>query len=117
MLVHRTDRLVSNAILLRHRGHPAQGLESPIRVHRLEVLRPLGPRPQGEPFAGSGNRLIPTVGLQRRPDGLVQPCRSLGVVARQLAKCLWWGLCFLRRHGLSGCGQARDPEPHADEQP
>ena len=43
LLVHADGRLIGDAILVRHRGHPAQGLETPFGVHRLIVLRPLDP--------------------------------------------------------------------------
>ena len=91
LLIHGLGRLVGDSILLRHRGHPAQRLETPLRVHRLEVLRPLDPRPQGEQFLGPRNRLVPAIGLQRRLDGLVQLLRPLGVVAGQLSQSLRWG--------------------------
>ena len=86
LLIHGLGRLVGDSILVRHRGHPAQRLETPLRVHRLEVLRPLDPRPQGEQFLGPRNRLVPAIGLQRRLDRLVQLLRPLGVVAGQLSQ-------------------------------
>ena len=72
LLIHGIGRLVGDSILVRHRGHPAQRLEAPLRVHRLEVLRPLDPRPQGEQFLGLRNRLVPAIGLQGLVDLLVQ---------------------------------------------
>ena len=92
LLIHGIGRLVGDSILVRHRGHPAQRLETPLRVHRLEVLRPLDPRPQGEQFLGPRDRLVPAIGLQRRLDGLVQLLRPLGVVAGQLSQSRCRGL-------------------------
>ena len=116
LLIHGIGRLVGDSILVRHRGHPAQRLETPLRVHRLEVLRPLNSRPQGEQFLGNCDRLVPAIGLQRRLDGLVQFLRPLGVVAGQLSQSRCWGLRFLRGRGLGGCGQARDFDSQRDQQ-
>ena len=88
LLRHGARRLVGESILIRHRRHPPQCLETPLRAHRLEVLRPLDPRPQGEQFLGPGDRLAPAIGrsaasmalsnssarLASSPVSLINPC-------------------------------------------
>ena len=86
LLGHGTCRLVSDTILLRHRGHPPQRLEEPLLAYSLEVLRPLDPRPQGDQFLLLRNRLVPAIGLQGLVDLLVQLLGSFLVVAGQLAQ-------------------------------
>ena len=56
-------RSVGDAILLRHRAIRRNVFNTPICVHGLEVLRPLGSCPQGKQFFGPRNRLFPSIGL------------------------------------------------------
>ena len=70
-LIHPVGRPVGGAILRQHRADLAQRLFAPLRVHRLEVLRPLDSRPQHEQFLGLRDRLVPAIGLQGLVDLLV----------------------------------------------
>ena len=92
LLIRGIGRLVGDSILVRHRGHPAQCLETPFLVHRLEVLGPLDPRPQAEQFLRRRDRLVPAIGLQRCLDGLVQLLGPPGVVTGQLLQSRCRGL-------------------------
>ena len=92
LLIHGIGRLVGDSILVRHRGHPAQCLETPFLVHCLEVLGPLDPRSQREKFLSLRNHVVPAIGLLRRLDGLAQLLGPPGVVAGQLAQSRSRGL-------------------------
>ena len=84
--IHVIGRLIGDSILVRHRGHPVQGLDTPLRVHRLEMLRPLSPRSQGDCFLCPRNRLVQAIGLQGLVDLFNQLLGSFLVVAGQLAQ-------------------------------
>ncbi len=86
LLIHGPGRSVGDSIVVRHRGHPAQRLETPLRAHRLEVLRTLDSRSQGDEFLRSRNRLVPAIGVYGIVDLLPQLLGSLFVVAGQLAQ-------------------------------
>ena len=105
--VQGIGRLKGDSIFAWHGGHPPQRLETPVLVHRFEMLRPLDPRPQGEQLLAPGDRLIPAILPHGLVNLLLELLGPLLVVAGQLAQSLRLGLRFLRRRGLPGRWRGR----------
>ncbi len=84
-LIDGNGKSENDSILALHRDHPAQCLEAPVGIDRLEVFRPLGTHPQGDQFLRPSYRLVPAIGVQGLVDLLTQLLGSFLVLAGQLA--------------------------------